>query len=271
VSTENVSKHPMFRWTSLKGLISILAFFILTIIVEYLIVLLALSLGIQDHGMLQWSNPSFTLTISPLFHLVPLSVTLALTACWIYLTKHVKTRPQDMQKIRPGTSIRRGRELGKQKNLTKVKHAFSRINVFAYVDRRIRSTRPTVRSALGVFAAFLALILVVVLLAFPNLIFESVTNAYRNNPGLLNFVRGTGQALSSSVGRAFSSLNDAVLAGSTGFRNFAYGVGNLISPLANADNEGRYLFFQNAAAWICALVVLFHGEFRSKTYKYTKK
>lgn len=271
MSTQNVSKSSMLRWTTLKGLTSILIFFVITVLAEYLIVLLALSLGVQDSGLLQWSNSSFTLTISPLFHLVPISVMITLVACWVYLTRHVRARPLDTQKIRTGAPARRGRELNKQKTITKVKRAFSKINVFAYVDRRIRSTRPTVRSALGVFAAFLALILVATLLAFPNLIFEGVTSAYRNNPGLLNFVRDSGNALSSSVGGFFSSLNDAVLAGSSGFRGFAYGVGNLISPLANADNEGRYLFFQNAAAWICALVVLFYGEFRSKTYKYTKK
>jgi hypothetical protein len=48
-------------------------------------------------------------------------------------------------------------------------------------------------------------------------------------------------------------------------------VGNLFSGLANTDNEGKYLFFQNAATWFCALIVLFYGEFLSKTHKYIKK
>lgn len=271
MSNKDASKGKMLKWTSLKGLTSILGFFVITVIVEYLIVLLAMNLGVQDQGVLQWNNPSFTLTISPLFHLVPLSVAITLTTCWIYLTKHVMIRPQISQKTRIGTPIKRGRAQGGRKTMTSVKRAFSRINVFAYADRRIRSTRPTVRSALGVFAAFLALILVVTLLAFPNVIYEGVTNAYLSNPGLLNFIRGSGQALSSSVGWVFSSLNGAVLAGSSGFRDFASGVGNLFGSLANADNEGKYLFFQNAAAWFCAFIVLFYGEFRSKTYKYTRK
>jgi len=261
----------MFRWTSLKGLISILAFFVLTVLVEYLIVLLAVSLGVQDRGVLQWSNSSFTLTISPLFHLVSLSVATTLTACWIYLTKHVMIRPQVTQKTRIGTPVKRGKEQSRWKTMTSLKRDFSKINVFAYANRRIRSMKPTVRSALGVFAAFLALTVVGILLAFPNVIYEGVTNAYLNNPGLLNFIRGSGQALSSSIGGVFSSLNDAVLAGSSGFRGFASSVGNLFSALVSADNEGKYLFFQNAAAWSCAFIVLFYGEFRSKTHKYTKK
>jgi len=271
MSTQDVSKGKMLRWTSLKGLASIVAFFLITMLVEYLVVLVAMSLGVQDRGALQWSTSSFTLTISPLFHLVPLSVALALTTCWIYLTRHVRTRPQVTQKIRTGTPIRRGKEQSKRKTMTSVKRAFSRINVFAYVDRKIRSMRPTVRSALGVFAAFLALIIVVTLLAFPNVIYQAVTNAYLNNPGLLNFFRGSGQALSSTLGGAFSSLNNAAVAGSSGFRAFASGVGNLFSGLANTDNEGKYLFFQNAATWFCAFIVLFYGEFLSKTHKYIKK
>jgi len=271
MSTKDVSERRMFKWTSLKGLASILVFFVITMLVEYVVVLLAISLGVQDNSILQWSNSSLTLTVSPLFHLVPLSVALSLTACWVYLTRHVVTRPPITQKVRAGTPVRRGKEQSRRKTITRVKRAFSRINVFAYIDRRIQSTRPTVRSALGVFAAFLALIVVVTLLAFPNVINQSITNAYLNNPGLLNFIRGSGQALSSSLGGAFSSLNSAVLSGSLGFRGFASGVGNLFSGLANADNAGKYLFFQNAAAWFCALIVLYYGEFRSKTHRYPKK
>lgn len=271
MSKQDVSEKKVFKWTSLKGLASILIFFILTMLVEYIVVLLAISLGVQDSSILQWSTQNFTLTISPLFHLVPLSVALALTTCWIYLTRHVFTRPTITQKVRTGIPVRRGKEQPRRKTTTSVKRAFSRINIFGYVDRKIRSTRPTVRSALGVFAAFLALIAVVTLLAFPNVIYQSLTNAYISNPGLLNFVRGSGQALSSSLGGAFSSLNSAVLAGSSGFKGFASGIGNLFSGLANTDNEDKYLFFQNTAAWFCALIVLFYGEFRSKTHKYPKK
>jgi hypothetical protein len=61
------------------------------------------------------------------------------------------------------------------------------------------------------------------------------------------------------------------LSGSAGFRDFAVGLGNVISPLSSLDNAVKYLVFQNAAAWICALIVLYYGEFGRKSHQYKKK
>jgi hypothetical protein len=40
--------------------------------------------------------------------------------------------------------------------------------------------------------------------------------------------------------------------------------------LADLDNVGKYLFFQNIAAWVSALVALFYGEYIRKSYRYRK-
>jgi hypothetical protein len=40
--------------------------------------------------------------------------------------------------------------------------------------------------------------------------------------------------------------------------------------LADLDNVGKYLFFQNIAAWVSALVTLFYGEYTRKSYRYRK-
>ncbi|MGA9387454.1 MAG: hypothetical protein WBV70_01355, partial [Candidatus Bathyarchaeia archaeon] len=79
-----------------------------------------------------------------------------------------------------------------------------------------------------------------------------------------------GQA-ASSIGSVFSVINSALLAISPCFRDFVLGLGSPIAPLANLDNVGKYLVFQNAAAWISAIIVLLYGEYGRKSYQYRKK
>jgi hypothetical protein len=55
------------------------------------------------------------------------------------------------------------------------------------------------------------------------------------------------------------------------FRDFVLSIGIIIKPLVDSDNVGKYLTFQNAAAWICAILVLIYGEYARKGYRYKKK
>jgi hypothetical protein len=275
VSTYDASKHRVFRWTTLKGLVALFLFLIIAALAEYLIVLYATSLGLRDENPLQWSAKfpgtdwNITLAISPLFHLVPIAVIIALVASWTYLTRHVAVKPLETQKGKSGLVSRRGKEQ-KIKLSGKTKSVLSRINVFAYVGRKIRFARATIRSALIVLVVFSVFILAISLLTYPQLIYHIITNAYQNNPSLLDFIKGTGQA-ASSIGSVFSVINSALLAASPGFRDFVLGLGSLSAPLANLDNVGKYLVFQNAAAWISAMIVLLYGEYGRKTYQYRKK
>jgi hypothetical protein len=111
-----------------------------------------------------------------------------------------------------------------------------------------------------VLLVFSALILAVSLLAYPDTIHQVITNAYQNNPSLLNFVKNTGQGLA-SIGGAFSAVNGALIAASPGLRNLASGLGGLIRPLSDLDNAGKYLLFQNAAVWISAIITLFYRTY----------
>jgi hypothetical protein len=272
MSTPNAPKRMMIRWTTLRGLAALFLFTIIAALVECLVVFYAINLGVEDRTLLQWgfkfpgTDWSVTLAVSPLFHLVPITVIVTLVSVWIYLAKHVVIRPREIQ----GRFSIAGKREKKRKLFGKIGSTLSRINVFAYVGRKVRLARATVRSALIVFVVFLLFILVISLLVYPQMVYETISSAYQTNPALLNFVRGTGEALA-SVGSVFSGINDALIAASPGLRDFVQGLGGVTAPLAEADNTAKYLVFQNAAAWIAALVALLYGEFRRKSYPYKKK
>jgi len=260
----------LFRWTTKKGLLALSLFLIVTALIEYLIVVYATNLGVKDASYLQSSlrlpgtDWNLVIGISPLFHLVPISVMMVLVASWMCLTRYLPIRP--VQAGKAGVE-RSGKRQQAQNKRSAGKSVLSKINVFAYVGGRFRSARPTIRSAITLFIVFMLLVVAVSLLTYPKLIYHAVSNAYQSNQALLDFVKGTGQTLA-SVGSVFSGVNSALLGSSPGTRDFFAGLGGAIGPLASLDGAGKYLVFQNAAAWLSALIVLLYGEYRrSRQYK----
>jgi len=241
-----------------------IAFLIIAVLVEYIIVLYAINLGVQEKP----ENMIFGL-ISPLFHLVPIAVIIVLLSSWAYLTKHVAVKPHEVLKGKTGTVAKKGRELRLKKFFGKIKSGLLSVRGFAYLWQRIHFARATVKSASTVLLVFAAFILMISLLAYPTLIYQTIVNAYKNNPSLLNFVKGTAEVLA-PIGGAFSAINSAFLSIAPGFRDFVLSIGIITKPLVSLDNAGKYLAFQNLAAWISALVTLFYGEYTRKGYRYKK-
>jgi len=229
-----------------------LLFLAITVLAEYIIVIYAIALGVRDTTVLQWGF----LAISPMFHLVPIAVIIALPSSWTYLTKHLAVKP--FKEIRSsGAPLKRNQET--KGFFSRVKSGLLRVKGISYLWQRIHFARATTKSALTVLLVFLALISIVSLLVYPRLITESLSNLYQNNPAALNFVRGSGQALA-SIGAVFSPIYNGLVSIAPSFKGFASAVGGVISPLANLDNAGKYLIFQNAATWILVLSVLVYGQ-----------
>jgi hypothetical protein len=258
----------MIRWSTLKGLSAIILFLVIAVLSEYVIVLYAINLGVKDATVLQWDTQLLTVAISPLFHLVPMAVIIALVFSWTYLTKYVTRRPSELAKWKYGGYAKRGKE-PRLKFFGKLKSAILRVKGFAYFSRRIHFARAAIKGALTVLLTFGTFVFIVSLLAFPTLIPQAILNLYYNNPAVLSFMKNTAEALA-PIGNVFSSINNALLAAGPAFRGFVSGLGNVLSPLTSLDNVGKYLAFQNAAAWITALTVLFYGELR-KTYRHTTR
>jgi hypothetical protein len=258
----------MIRWTTLKGLAAIILFLVVAMLIEYVIVLYAVNLGVNDTTALQWTNQFLTITISPLFHLVPVTVIITLLFVWTYLTRYIAITPYEARKRKSETIAKRGKETGRRGFFGKVKSGLLRVKGVAYLWRRIHFARTTIKSALTVLLAFGTFIFIISLLAFPKLIPQTIANLYQNNPSLLEFMKNLSATLA-PVGSILSGANNLLLAAAPGFRNLISGLGNILRPLTSLDNAGKYLAFQNVAMWIVALTVLFYGEFR-KQYRYKK-
>ncbi|NWG11679.1 hypothetical protein HXY33_08070 [Candidatus Bathyarchaeota archaeon] len=268
MAAQTPTKRLVIRWTTMKGLAAIILFLLIAALIEYVIVLYAMNLGVRDTSALQWTSQFLTITISPLFHLVPITVITTLLFIWTYLTRHLAIKPYEAGKRKVGTVSKRGKEPGVKKFFGKVKSGLLHVRSIAYLWQRIHFARATIKSALTVLLAFGTFILIISLIAFPRLIPRTVADLYQNNPALFDFMKNVSATLA-PVGSIFTGMNNALLSAAPGFRNVVSGLGNILRPLTNLDNAGKYLAFQNAAAWIAALAVLFYGEFR-KSYRYRK-
>jgi hypothetical protein len=256
----------------LKGLAAIILFLIIATLIEYIIVVYAMNIGIKEkpEDLLQWTfsfpgtNWMVTITISPLFNLVPIAVIITLAFCWIYLTRQTAIKPYEVKRGKIELGAKRGKESRVKELFGKIKAGLLKIKGFAYVWQKIHFARATIKSALTVLTVFATFILIFSLFAYPRLIYQAISNAYQSNPSLLDFVKSATQALS-SIGGIF---NSALAGAAPGFRNFALSLGNIIGPLASLDNGGKYLVFQNIAAWLSALITIFYGEYIRKGYRY---
>jgi uncharacterized membrane protein YciS (DUF1049 family) len=251
-------------------------FLIITVLIELLFVLYAIGLGVKDTSVLQYSfqfpgtSWPLTISISPLFQLVPICVIIALGFTWVYLTRRIALRRQEIRK-------------GKVENFPKAKTEKKRLNlgisrVFRSVSRRIgpKLSKAPIKSALIVLLSFLVFAMLFSVLAYPPVIYWAVSGMYQTNPSLSNFVasvnswaRGAAQAVA-PIGWVSTAVNNALLTAAPGVRNFGMGFGSLTSPLAALDDAGKYLVLQNAAVCISMLLVLMYSERIRKGYRYKK-
>jgi len=266
----------VIHWNTLKGSLSIVVFVVVAALAEFLVVLYAMSLGVKDVGELKTSGP-VTIIISPLFELVPIAVVITLSFSWIYLTKKLSVRPVQpigraamRQPPSKKSQLAKGSVEKTAPNPASAKGASS-------IWQMIYSARATIKSALIVFLVFAALVLVISLLAFPGAIYQALTSSYQSHSPLYKFVVSVGNSLSgfartvSPIGSIAAAIHNGLVATSPGVRTVGTAFGSLIAPLANLDAAGKYLFFQNLAAWISVFSVLLYGQYSRRSYRYRKK
>jgi len=280
LSTQKHSKRLLIRWTTLKGLTAVIIFLIIATLIEYIVVLYAMNLGLKEkpESLLQWSfqfpgtNWTITIAISPIFYLVPLAVIITLVFSWTYLTRCITLKPHEIHRGKVAPQPKRGKEQKlkeTRKIFGRIKSGLLRVKGVTYLWQKIHFARATIKSALTVILIFLVFIFIISLLAYPQLIYLTVSNAYKNDPSLLNFVKGTARSLA-PIGEFFSVINNALLSAAPAIRGFVLGLGTIIKPLVDLDSVGKYLVFQNVAAWVSGLVALLYGEYTRKGYRYKK-
>lgn len=273
--TQNPSKRVSLNRATARQWGTWLLFLATAVLVEILVVLYAMSRGVKDQTLLQWSfsfpgtSSNVTLAISPLLHLVPIAVVLTLMSSWAYLKKQLAMRPIEAQRARPSNISKRAK--GQKKTLLdRMRSLFIGKRGTAKFGKEIRFRKAHLRSAVIVFAVFSALLLIISFFAYPRELYEIVAGIYADSPSMANFVKSVGAALG-SVGSVFSSLNNALLTAAPAFRSFVLSIGIIMRPMATMDNVGKYLVFQNGATWISALIILYYGKYGRRGIWKTKK
>lgn len=285
-----------FRWTVPRGFRGFILFLFLAFIFEYAVVSSFQSLGLIDKNVLSQTfqipstSWSFTLDISPLFHLLPLSIVIVLACCWFYLSERVAASHRKAEiPARKPLSIRRGREAQRfrwfkrffkkverrsRSVAQRVKAFFYRIPGISYISRRLSVAKATVKSAIIVLIVFLSVFLLLHVTVFPKLIHDVVIGLYKSNPWFLAFVSGTGDAargigqVVSPIGWLGSAINNAIVASATGFRHAFDGGGiAIVEPLIKMDVVEKYVLIQNVAALVSASLSVIYAEYLSRPYR----
>ncbi len=272
--------HLTFRWTAPKGLLTIVLFLALALVSELFTVLFFTYAGLTEVFAFKF----FTVTISPLFHLLPLGVILVLVSSWTYLTKYIAMGPRRISPTKV-SKIRRRRPRGRKTRLKflrkiigVIENFFSRISsVFlrsrgvSFVQRRLSFGRVTLESTVTVLAIFLLSIILLSVLVYPNLFNDFAVGFYSGNSAFHGFVVKTFEILQ-RIGKVLAPIADGLRAIAPGFRS---AFGGLVTSGSQSLTEGdllwRYVFCQNAAAWISAIAALAYGRYISQSYRSRKR
>jgi hypothetical protein len=273
---------------------------------EYVLVRFFSSFGLVDKSLftetfrVPLTDLFFTITISPLFHLIPLGVVVVLVASWMHLTRYVAVVPRRAEPAKRPLTTRRRRYPGALEKRFKPIRRFSRgigrrfrrvsralrglyrrastpilrIRGVSYVMQRLFFARAAVKSTATILTVFLASVFVLYALVHPTLIHDMVVGFYTENPSFLWFVletirqaRGIGQDLS-PIGWLASTINGALVAVAPGFRSSLEGLGApIIGPMAKLDLVWKYALCQNAAAWFSAIAAFAYGQYASRLYR----
>lgn len=306
MATQKRSQRLFFRRTAPRGFTTMALFSALAIAIEYVFVLFFSSFGLVDKALftknfqVPLTNLFFTITVSPLFHLIPLGVVVVLVASWMHLTKYVAVMPRRKEPVkRPLTTRKRRypRTLEKRFKLSrrfskgigrsfrKVSLAFKglyrrtstiilRIQGVSYVTQRLFFARTAVKSTATILTVFLASISMFYAVVYPSLIHDIVVGFYVENPSFLQFVletikqaQGIGQSLSPIEWLA-STINSALVAVAPGFRSSLEGFGApILAPITKLDLVWKYVLCQNVAAWFSAIAVFAYSQYTSRLYQ----
>lgn len=244
----------------------------------------AISMGVTDTNLISWTIGSFTLSLSPLFHILPLVVMIVLFASWTFLTRHetyVPSKMQPQKKVRPLPPPRRY----ERKSFRRLRRFVNRIsksldNFGRGIKERIANTRlakyleehlmgkAVAKSAWSIVLPFCALALLIYVIVFPQLIPNAVNWLLGGGnsvlAGFINWTIGAANAIGhtlSPLGWLGVSIESGLQGIAAGFRNGVIGLTTpIVNPLVRSDLVGKYVIVQNVAAWFAALVSLYYGS-----------
>ena len=250
-------------WTAPKGLLTIGLFLALAFISEFFMVSFFAASGVTE-------TYAYSLPVSPLFHLLPLAVILVLVSSWVYLTNHIAMRPHRISPAKVSKSRRRRLRRTKKstqsimgaikKLLSKISSVLLRSRGVSSAPQRLSFGRVALETIVTVLTIFLLSIILLSVLVYPNLFTDFAVGFYSETSPLQGFM----QSLAEVVVPIASGLDSIA----PGFRNAFEGLVSSRAPaLTGGDLLWRYVFCQNAAAWVSAISALAYVRYFSKTYR----
>ncbi len=259
-------------------------FLAVAVLLEFLIIYSSMSFGLEDANPLVWNVASFTISISPLFHLLPLGVIIVLFASWIYLTRHATYAPSGMQPARTKRPLPPPRRYEKKhlKTLRRfigkidkkvgdaarsIKERISKSRLAEYLEQH-PAGKTVFKSALTVVLPFSVLALIVYVIIYPQLIPNAVNWLFGGGSSAfdgfvvwtVNAANAVGKALS-PLGWLAANINGGLASIALGFRNGVIGFTTpIIRSLVELNLAGKYVLSQNVAAWASAIIALYAGR-----------
>ena len=104
--TSDSQRRSILRWTAPKNMFAVVIFTAVVVVLEYIAVSFAVSMGIKDP--LGVSLSFLGITLSPLYFLVPVAVIITLTASFMHLTAKIASgtrKPEVQKKLRALNTI----------------------------------------------------------------------------------------------------------------------------------------------------------------------
>ncbi len=253
-------------WTAPKRLLTIGLFLALAFISEFFMVYFFVGSGLTE-------TYAYPLPVSPLFHLLPLAVILVLVSSWMYLTSHIAMRPHRISPAKVSkTRRRRSRRTAKstrgimgtiKKFFSKISSVLLRSSGVSSAPRRLSFGSLAFESTVTVITIFLLSSILLSVLVYPNLFTEFAAGFYSKTSPLQGFM----QSLAEGLVPIASGLDFIA----SGFRSAFEGIVSARLPsLTEGDLLWRYVFCQNAAAWVSAISALAYVQYFSKTYRRSK-
>jgi hypothetical protein len=256
MATKTKIDGTTFSWTAPKGMLTAGLFLAIAFVSEFFMVSFFMGSGLTESSASQ-------LPVSPLFHILPLVVIIVLVLSWTYLTKQVAMRPHRKAPAKVSKSRRHPRRARKAKTsamatiksiLDKIGSAFSSSGSDVSSLQRRSFGGVAVESAITVLTVFLLAAILSAVLVYPQFFTDFAVDFYSSTLGLQGFLQSLAEGLVSLAGGL-----DSV---APGFRSAFEG---LVSPISSSLSGGdllwRYVFCQNAAAWISALTALVYVRY----------
>jgi len=274
--------------------------------IEYLVILAFLPYGLIDRNPLTVNIPvanlTFTLSISPVFHLIPIGVSITLLSSWIHITGYIAIMPlkreptRKLKTKRPISKKIEGKLFLFKRNLRAprflkrffgqlkwrlkrvsqaVKNSFNQLgNILHFTNissllRRLNFARASLKGAVITLSVFLTSILALYISGHPTSLYEAAVGLYEASPFLQEFILGVtelAEAITqtfSPIGWLASSINDFVTSLASNFRGtLEPSIAPSLLFLSSLDVFWRYIICQNIAALLSALTTLLYRRIK---------